>query len=165
MCCYQSPQIGWVFVTVNSVNSVNILSFFPPGSALCVSLHGASIFSYHDALLLLRQFVIRAVNFVICAVNFLYFRTRYCGVILVFFGGSCSEPTLWDSGAEFVPFLQARSSHFVGRYFLLAIFDGDNSIPNSILRGFLTATLIHITLEFHSLLIRTTRHFTLLRRR
>ena len=113
VCCYQSPQIGWVFVTVNSVNSVNILSFFPPGSALCVSLHGASIFSYNDALLLLRQFVIRAVNFVICAVNFLYFRTRYCGVILVFFGGSCSEPTLWDSGAEFVPFLQARSSHLL----------------------------------------------------
>jgi hypothetical protein len=62
------------------------------------------------------------------------------------------------------PFAGAFFS-FVGRYFLLAIFDGDDSIPNSILRGFLTATLIHITLEFHSLLIRTTRHFTLLRRR
>ena len=56
VCCYQSPQIGCVFVTVNSVNSVNILSFFPPGSALCVSLHGASSFSNNDAVFLLRQF-------------------------------------------------------------------------------------------------------------
>ena len=43
-------------------------------------------------------------NFVICAVNFLYFRARYFGVILVFIGGSCSELTLWDSGAEFWSF-------------------------------------------------------------
>ena len=63
VCCYQSPQIGCVFVTVNSVNSVNILSFFPPGSALCVSLHGASSLTNNDALLLLRQFVICAVFF------------------------------------------------------------------------------------------------------
>jgi hypothetical protein len=97
VCCYQSPQIGCVFVTVISVHSINILSFFPSGSALCASLHGASILSINDALLLLGQFVI-------CAVNFLYFRARYFGVILVFFGGSCSEPTLWDSGAEFLPF-------------------------------------------------------------
>ncbi len=57
--CYQSPQIGCVFVTVNSVNSVNsvnILSFFPPGSALRVSLHGPSTFSNNDALFLLSQF-------------------------------------------------------------------------------------------------------------
>ena len=54
------------------------------------------------------------------------------------------------------PFADAYFS--VGSYFLLAIFDGDDSIPNSILRGFFTATLIHITLEFHSLLIRTTLH-------
>jgi len=52
----------------------------------------------------------------------------------------------------------------VGRYFLLAIFDDDDSLSNSILRGFLTATLIHITLEFHSLLNRTTRHFTFVSR-
>ena len=57
VCCDQSPQIGCVFfVTVNSVNSVNVLSFFPPGSALCVSLHGASSFSNNDSLFLLRQF-------------------------------------------------------------------------------------------------------------
>jgi hypothetical protein len=55
VCC-QSPQIGCVLVTVNSVNSFNILSFFPSGSALCVSLHGASSFSNNDALFLLRQF-------------------------------------------------------------------------------------------------------------
>jgi hypothetical protein len=42
------------------------------------------------------------VNFVICVVNFLYFRARYFGVILVFFGGSCSEPTLWNTGAGFL---------------------------------------------------------------
>jgi hypothetical protein len=61
------------------------------------------------------------------------------------------------------PFAGAFFS-FVGRYFLLAIFVGDDSISNSILRGFLTATLIHITLEFHSQLIRTIRHFTFVRR-
>jgi hypothetical protein len=54
--CYQSPQIGCVFVAVNSINSVNILSLFPPGSVLCVSLHGASRFSNNDALFLLCQF-------------------------------------------------------------------------------------------------------------
>ncbi len=43
------------------------------------------------------------VNFVICSVNFLYFRARYFGVILVFFGGSCSEPTLWNTGTGFLP--------------------------------------------------------------
>ncbi len=106
--CYQSPQIGCVFVTVNSANSVNILSFFLSGSALCESLHGASIFSNNDALLLMYQFIC-AVNFVICVVILLYFRARYFGVILVFIGGSCIELTLWDSGAEFWP-LQARSS-------------------------------------------------------
>jgi hypothetical protein len=42
------------------------------------------------------------VNFVICTVNFLYFRARYFGVILVFFGGPCSEPTLWNTGAGFL---------------------------------------------------------------
>jgi hypothetical protein len=42
VCRCQSPQIGCVFVTVNSVNSVNILYFVPLGSVLCASLHGAS---------------------------------------------------------------------------------------------------------------------------
>ena len=141
VCCYQSPQIGCVFVTVNSVNSVNILSFFPPGSALCVSLHGASIFSYNDALLLLRQFVIRAVNFVICAVNFLCFRARYFGVILVFFGGSCSELTLWNSGAEFLPFCRRAIFSFVRRYSLLLDFDGDDSTSNSVLGALASSPL------------------------
>ncbi len=104
------------------------------------------------------------VNFVICDVNFLYFRARYFGVILVFFGA--------------------------GRYFLPSNFDGDDSISNSILCGFFTVSdtsyshflgstfgsprflrgflitvsviFIHLTLEFHSLLIHTTLHFILL---
>jgi hypothetical protein len=79
------------------------------------------------------------VNFVICAVNFLYFRARYFSVILVFFGGSCSEITLWNTGAEFLPFCRRVFFSFVGGSFLVAIFYGDDSISNSILRGFLTA--------------------------
>ncbi len=53
------------------------------------------------------------VNFVICAVNFLYFRARHFGVILVFFGGSCSELTLWNTGAEFLPSCRRAIFSFV----------------------------------------------------
>ena len=79
---------------------------------------------------------------------FLYFRARYFGVILVFFGGSCSELTLWNSGAEFLPFCRRAIFSFVGRYFLLLDFDGDDSTSNSVLRGFLTAANTSCSLDF-----------------
>ncbi len=87
---------GVFFVTVNSVNIVKILSFFASGSALCVSLHGASSFSNNDALFLLRRFCILRRQFFV-------FSGSAFGVIFVFFGGSCSELTLWNTGAEFLP--------------------------------------------------------------
>jgi hypothetical protein len=146
VCRYQSPQIGCIFVTVNSVNSVNILSFFPPVSVLCVSLHGASSFSNNNALFSLCQFVI-------CVVNFWYFRARYFGVILVFFGDSCSEFTLWNTDAKFLPFCRRAFFSFVGRYFLLAIFDGDDSVSNSILCGLLTAADTSCSLDFWILIL------------
>ena len=79
---------------------------------------------------------------------FLYFRARYFGVILVFFGGSCSKLTLWNSGAEFLPFCRRAIFSFVGRYSLLLYFDGDDSTSNSVLRGFLTAANTSCSLDF-----------------
>jgi hypothetical protein len=87
------------------------------------------------------------VNFVICAVNFLYFRARYFVVIPVFFGGSCSEPTLWNTGAGFLPSCRRAIFSFVLKiHFRPAAFDGDDSISSSILRGFLTAADISCSL-------------------
>ena len=87
------------------------------------------------------------VKFVICAVNFLYFRARSFGVILVFFGGSRSELTLWNTGAEFLPFLQG--CFFPGGYCCSQFFfDGDDSIRIQFLRGFLTAADISCAFNF-----------------
>jgi hypothetical protein len=111
--CYQSPQIGCVFVTVISVHSINILSFFPSGSALCVSLHGGSILSINDTLLLLRQFVI-------CAVNFLYLRLDISVSFLSSLAALAVSPPFGTLALNSCPFAGVFFS-FVGRYFLLAI--------------------------------------------
>ncbi len=113
------------------------------GCSLPSSLHGASSFSNNDALCLLRKICnllpsfrlglhcvcpstmlpafrtmtlcAYCVYFVICAVNFLDFRARYfrCHSCLLYFGGSCSELTLWNTGAEFLPFCRRAIFSFV----------------------------------------------------
>ncbi len=98
VCCYRSPQIGCVFVTVNPDNSVNILSF------------------------LLRQFFVFFGLDI--SVSFLSSLTAF----------AVSSP-FGTLALNSCPFAGAFFS--VGRYFLLAIFDGDDSLSNSILRGFL----------------------------
>ena len=124
--------------------------FFPPGFALCVfpprcvqhPLRPASAQS-------LTTLCYYCVEFVICAVNFLYFRARYFGVILVFFGGSRSELTLWNTGAEFLPFLQACVLLIYWR-----ILSARNSLTATtqfriqFLRGFLTAADTSCALKF-----------------
>ncbi len=178
VCCYQSPQIGCVFVTVNSVNSVNIPSF-PSGTVLCVSLHGASSFSNNEAFFFLRQFCDLCRQFFVFSVS--VFRCLLWRLLQ------------WAHPLEhwhWILALVRRAISSFRRNFLVANFDVDDSISNWILRGFLTAAdascsldvldsnfgfssclcdygvsnVIHITLEFISPLIHTTLHFILLRR-
>jgi len=100
----QSPQKG-VLLLLSSRLILSILYFFPFRSAwVCIVCVLPRCFQPSNNPSTTLCFC--CVKFVICAVNFLYFRARSFGVILVFFGGSRSELTLWNTGAEFLPFLQ-----------------------------------------------------------
>jgi hypothetical protein len=94
-----------VFLLLSSRLILSILYFFPFRSAwVCIVCVLPRCFQPSNNPSTTLCFC--CVKFVICAVNFLYFRARSFGVILVFFGGSRSELTLWNTGAEFLPFLQ-----------------------------------------------------------
>ena len=140
-CCRcRSPHIGCVFVTVTSVNT-NILSFFPSGSALCVTLHGASSLSSYDALLLLRHFCNLRRQFCVCGL----------GISVSFLSSLAALAVSSPFGTlalNSCPFCRRVVFSFVEGYFLLAIFDGDDSISNSILCGFLTAADTSCSLDF-----------------
>ena len=91
-----------LLLSILSLSIPFILYLFALGSALRVFLPRCAQLSVNDALLLPHHFVTCAV-FVTGAVNFLSCRARFLSVFLVFFGGSCREPTLWNTGAELLP--------------------------------------------------------------
>ncbi len=71
------------------------------------------------------------VNFEFYVVNFCIVGARYFGVILVFFDGSCSKRTLWNTVAEFLPLAGVQSPHFE-----------DTSFSQNLICGFLTAVTV-----------------------
>ena len=136
-----------VFLLLSSRLILSILYFFPSRSAwVCIVCVLPRCFQPSNNPSTTLCFC--CVKFVICAVNFLYFRAPSFGVILVFFGGSRSELTLWNTGAEFLPFLQGCFFPLEDTAARNFFFDGDDSIRIQFLRGFLTAADISCAFNF-----------------
>ena len=99
LVCHTRVCKSGVFVTVNSINSVYSVLLCAWVCIVCFLPRCAQL-SVNNVLLLVRHFVTWVVNFCNLCRQFLSFRARFLGVILLLFGDSCREITLWNTGAE-----------------------------------------------------------------
>ena len=108
---------------------------------VCIVCDGASSPSSYDALFLLRHFCNLRRQFCVCGF----------GTSVSFLSSLAALAVSSPFGTLALnsrPFCRRAFFSFVGGYFLLAIFDGDDSISNSILCGFLTAADTSCSLDF-----------------